>query len=353
MVGEDGSFKCEARMPTTTHLRELGTRVLPGGAPLLRTPVQAVIASVFGRPPFDPTRAPGDPGLHGPDSATWQVIGEPAAIVGGVRGLMVQLLHPLAMAGVADHSAFEADPLGRLQRTSAYVVTSSFGCLDEALEVAGVVRARHGPVRGRAPDGRPYHADDPDLLAWVSMALTESFLAADATYAPVPVAGRRADAFVREQSRIAALLDPRVDLDALGRDPASRQALREGTMPLPMIEEGRLPGSVTELRAGMAAHEAQLEINEQGRMAIAFLERPPLDRATAAAYRPILEGARATIPADRRRRCGWPTDPRRDRVARAAAFALVGALRLGGGPLESRRRAQARAAMVPRDAAAA
>lgn len=340
-------------MSAARSLLGLAATALPNGAPVLRTHVQAAVASVFGRPPFDPTRAPGDPGLHGPGSATWQVIGEPAAIVGGVRGLLVQLLHPLAMAGVDDHSAFEDDAIGRLQRTSAYVVTTSFGCLDEVLEVAGVVRRRHTSVHGQAPDGRPYRAGDPDLLAWVSVALTESFLAADAAYAPTPVEGTRADAFILEQSRIAALLDPRVDLEQLTHDRGSRQALREGSLPLPMVEEGRLPRNVAELRATVAAYEPQLAINEQGRAAIAFLEHPPLEGPAAAAYRPILEGALATIPAERRGRCGWPTDTRRDRVARAAAYALVGALRLGGGPLESRGLALARAAMHPSDTAAA
>lgn len=320
-----------------------GARALPHGPPLVRRGVRAGIASVFGRPPFDPERAPGDPGLHGPGSATWQVIGEPAAIVGGVRGLLVQLLHPLAMAGVADHSAFERDPLGRLQRTSAYVATTAFGCLDEVLEVAAVVRRRHAPVRGRAPDGRAYRAEDPHLLAWVSLALTESFLATDAAYSPAPVTGVRADAFVLEQSRIAALLDPRVDLEELGRDPDARRALREGSLPLPMIEEGRLPRTVAGLHAAVAAYEPELELTEQGHTAIGFLERPPLGAVTAAAYRPVLQGALATLPTARRRRCGWPTDPRRDRAARAAARLLVGTLRLGGGPLESRDLAHRRA----------
>jgi hypothetical protein len=309
--------------------------VVPDGLPGLRTAIRDGMAEVFGPVPFDPERDVGDPGLHGPGSATWRVIGEPAAILGGVRGLLVQLLHPLAMAGVADHSAFERDAIGRLRRTSAYVTTTAFGSLDEALDAVRMVRRRHVPVRGHAPDGRAYRAEDPALLAWVSVALTESFLTTDAVYAPQPCSRRQADAFVLEQSRIAALLDPRVDLDALAVDPAARDALRAGTLPLPMIEEGVVPRSREELRRHVAAFEPQLGLTDQGRHAISFLEDPPLDGLAARVYPWVLAGALATIPAARRARCGWQVDPRRDRLALARGHTLMGALRMGGGPLES------------------
>jgi uncharacterized protein (DUF2236 family) len=316
-------------------VRAAAARVVPDGTPGLRPVVRTAMAEIFGPVPFDPTRDVGDPGLHGPGSATWRVIGEPAAILGGVRGLLVQLLHPLAMAGVADHSAFESDALGRLRRTSAYVTTTAFGSLDETLAAVRVVRRRHVPVRGDAPDGRPYRAEDPGLLAWVSIALTESFLATDAAYAPVPCSRREADAFVLEQSRIAALLDPRVDLDRLADDPASRRALRAGTLALPMVEEGVVPRDVAELRAHMAAAESGLGLNDQGRRAISFLESPPLDGVAARVYPTVLAASLATIPESRRRQCGWPVEARRDRLARARGHALLGLLRLGGGRLES------------------
>jgi uncharacterized protein (DUF2236 family) len=310
-------------------------RAVPDGVPGLRPRVRSAMAEVFGPVPFDPTRDPGDPGLHGRGSATWRIIGEPAAILGGVRGLLVQLLHPLAMAGVADHSAFERDALGRLRRTSAYVTTTAFGSLDETLAAVRTVRRRHVPVRGHAPDGRAYRAEDPGLLAWVSIALTESFLATDAAYAPVPCSRAEADAFVLQQSRIAALLDPRVDLEALAADPSARAALREGTLPLPMVEEGVVPRDTRELEAHMAAAEADLGLNDQGRRAISFLEGPPLDGIAARVYPTVLAASLATIPAERRRQCGWPVDERRDRNARVRGHTLLGLLRLGGGRLES------------------
>lgn len=326
---------------TRTAVR-LGAWAAPNGVPVLRRLVGAGLGGVFGDVPYDAERSPGDPGLHGPGSATWRVIGDPAAIVGGVRGLLVQLLHPLAMAGVADHSAFERDPIGRLRRTAGYVTVTAFGSLDEVLDAVTQVRRRHVPVRGRVADGRSYRADDPALLAWVQIALTESFLATDAAYAARPVRGAAADEFVREQSRIAALLDPGVDLEAIAADPAARAALREGTLPLPMVEDGTLPTSVGGLRARMAEFEPELELTEQGREAMTFLQRPPVEPGLAVAYRPVFEGALATVPRARRRKMGWRANPLRDRAARATTFGLVNGLRLSTGRAGSLTVAEAR-----------
>jgi uncharacterized protein (DUF2236 family) len=261
------------------------------GIPGVRKAVRRTLTRLFGPPPFDPTRDPGDPGLTGPGSASWQVIGEPAAIAGGLRALLVQVAHPLAMAGVADHSAFREDPLGRLQRTSAYVTTTTFGSTHEALVVSQRVRAVHPRVQGVAPDGRPYRADDPRLLTWVSIALTSSFLAADQLWSPDPVHGARADAFVAEQSRIGALLDPRVDLRAILGDPAAQEELREGRVPLPMIDDGSLPTSVAALGEVLASFADELGVNHQGRDALRFLRKPPIPRAARGGYRALLAGA--------------------------------------------------------------
>jgi hypothetical protein len=197
------------------------------GLPVIRDAVRRVLTRMFGPPPFDPDRDPGDPGLTGPDSPSWRVIGEPAAIAGGIRGLLTQVSHPLAMAGVYDHSAFREDPLGRLQRTSAYVTTSAFGSTAEAIAIAGRVRAVHPRVVGTAPDGRPYRADDPRLLVWVSIALTSSFLATHRLWSPDVLTPAEEDRFVAEQSRIGALLDPEVDLRML-RDPESARRSARG-----------------------------------------------------------------------------------------------------------------------------
>lgn len=311
------------------------------GLPLARTAVRRVLARLFGAPPFDPDADPGDPGLTGPDSSSWAVIGEPAAIAGGVRGLLVQLAHPLAMAGVHDHSAFREDPLGRLQRTSAYVTTTTFGSTREALLVSRRVRAVHPRVHGVAPDGRRYSADDPHLLTWVSIALTSSFLAAHRRWAPYRV---DEDAFVSQQSHLAALLDPRVDLDGLLADPTAQAELRAGRVHLPMIADGTLPASAADLDAVLADYHGELGINHQGREALAFLTRPPIPLAARGGYRSLLAGAMGSLSPQLQAalQLGW--SPLRAQVATAQAGVTLSAMRTAVGTSPSRRAAAARAA---------
>src|SRR5660398_202713 len=112
--------------------------------------------------------------------------------VGGIRALLLQALHPLAMAGVAGHSGFKGDPWGRLQRTSEYIAVTTFGRIDDAERVIARIRGIHRRVNGTAPDGRPYAASDPHLLKWVHIAEIESFLTAYQTFNPVSYTHLRA-----------------------------------------------------------------------------------------------------------------------------------------------------------------
>ena len=112
------------------------------------------------------------------DAAIRTVHGDAAMFVGGLRALVLQALHPLAMAGVAGHSGYRGDPWGRLQRTSRFLAATTFGPADVAERTVARVRAVHRTVRGTAPDGRPYRADDPHLLRWVHVAEVDSFLRA-------------------------------------------------------------------------------------------------------------------------------------------------------------------------------
>ena len=119
----------------------------------------------------DFTQPEGDPGWFGPASASWIVHADfVAMLTGGVRALLLQCLHPLALAGVWDHSSFRADLQGRLQRTALFVASTTYG--STALADAAVQRVRgiHARVQGQAPDGRAYHANDPALLSWVHVA---------------------------------------------------------------------------------------------------------------------------------------------------------------------------------------
>ncbi len=96
---------------------------------------------------------PGDPGLFGPGSMTWPVVGDAAVFVGGIRALLVQAAHPEVAAGVAEHSRYRQDPLGRLTRTAAYVTATSFGAMPEVEQAVAVVRRRHRPVSGHSHRG--------------------------------------------------------------------------------------------------------------------------------------------------------------------------------------------------------
>src|SRR5437763_2391703 len=109
-----------------------------------------------------------DHGLFGPESVTWRVVGHQSSIVGGLRSLIIQSLHPLAMAGVAEFSDYRSRPLRRLQRTSRYVATTTFGTTEQAHEAAALVRRVHKRVRGVDPvTGREFSADDPHTQVWV------------------------------------------------------------------------------------------------------------------------------------------------------------------------------------------
>src|SRR6266567_9159410 len=120
---------------------------------------------------------PADDGFFGPASVTWRISADLAGPVAGLRALLMQALHPLAMAGVDQHSDWRADPVGRLTATSAYVSTISFGERAAAEQAAARVRRIHEHVRGvDAVTGRPYAAGDPALLLWVHVALVESGL---------------------------------------------------------------------------------------------------------------------------------------------------------------------------------
>lgn len=152
----------------------------------------------------------GDPGLFGPQSISWQVHGDfPSMLVGGISALMLQLLHPLALAGVWDHSNFRQDLLGRLRRTSQFISGTTFGSTRDAEWLIDKVRTIHLKVVGTAADGRPYAASDPDLLTWVHVAEVSSFLAAHLRYRNPDLSRSAQDAYYNEIALIAERLGAR------------------------------------------------------------------------------------------------------------------------------------------------
>lgn len=150
---------------------------------------------------------PGDPGLFGPASPVWRVHADfPSMMVGGISALLLQTLHPLAMAGVAQHSDYRRDPLGRLQRTGAFIATTTYGGTAMAHRAVAMVRRIHNRVRGVAADGRPYSANDPELLTWVHAAEIGSFLRGYQRYSPQPLSAPECNRYVRDISVVAELL---------------------------------------------------------------------------------------------------------------------------------------------------
>jgi uncharacterized protein (DUF2236 family) len=155
----------------------------------------------------DYARPLGDPGLVGPDSMAWKVHADlPGMLIGGFAALMFQTLHPLAMAGVAAHSRFREDPLGRLQRTARFVAGTTFGAMPFVEELIGEVVTVHERVHGIAPDGRPYSAADPALLTFVHVTEVSSFLAGFQRYSPRPLLRVEKDQYFYEVAEIARRL---------------------------------------------------------------------------------------------------------------------------------------------------
>ena len=161
-------------------------------------------------------------GLFGPQSMVWRVHGDVATMmVGGVAALLLQMLHPAVLAGVWDHSSFRGDMLGRLRRTARFIAVTSYGSREDAEAVIAKVRDVHTRVRGILPDGTPYAADDPRLLAWVHVTEAVSFLDAWRRYAEPGMSLRDQDRYFAEFARIAEALGA----DSIPRSRAEADAL--------------------------------------------------------------------------------------------------------------------------------
>lgn len=212
---------------------------------------------------------PQDPPWCPPGGASWVVHGDPAAMIGGFLSLWIQSLHPLALAGVMDHSTFEEDPLGRLQRTGSFVTATTFCPGSRSAELCARVRTAHGYVTGTAPDGRPYRAGDPRLLDWVHCALLLAIGRCWLLYGTGADPGLLDD-YVAEQARVPRELgDP---------DP---------------------PTSWAGLLARVDEHRADLVADDRSRHLRDWLARPPVHGPMVAArplYRMVHAAAVAAAP---------------------------------------------------------
>ncbi|MGW5722082.1 oxygenase MpaB family protein [Amycolatopsis sp. NPDC003865] len=226
--------------------------------------------------------------------------GDTAMFVGGLRALLLQSLHPLAMAAVAAHSGYRGDPWGRLQRTSTFLATTTFGTAADAGRAVSAVRAVHRRVRGIAPDGRPYRADDPHLLAWVHIAEVDSFLRAHQLYGAHPLDDAGRDSYVAETAVIAR---------ALG-------------VPNP-------PTTMAALEEELATYRPELRGTRDARQAAHFLLiTPPIPWPARLPYSALAASAVATLPPWARPELRLPHLPAAEAtVVRVAGKALVKALR--------------------------
>ena len=244
-------------------------------------------------------------GAEGPrwfdeDAAIRRVHGDASMFVGGIRALLMQSLHPLAMAGVMDHSGFEGDPWGRLQRTSYFLAVTTFGTAADADKMVAAVRAVHERVVGTAPDGRAYAASDPNLLRWVHVAEIDSFLASHQRYGKHPLDADGRDAYVADTARVA---------EALGvTDP---------------------PRSEAELRQQLSDYRPELEGTPAARQTARFLLlRPPLPLPARVPYAGLAAAAVGLMPVWARRQLLLPYLPVTERLlVRTTGAALTRTIR--------------------------
>ena len=257
-----------------------------------------------------------DLGLFGPGSVSWRLHAEPILLLAGLRALYLQALHPRAVAGVVQNSAYQKDPWGRLERTGTYVATTVYGTAEQAREAGRRVRAIH--ARLRAVDrrtGETFRLDEPDLLRWVHVTEVESFLTV-AVRAGVAVSPAEAYRYYSEQRAAAELV---------GLDPST------------------VPGTAADVARYYRAIRPELTLTTEGIEAARFLTNPPMPRRlrTGPLRLVYLSGATlavALLPPWARRLYGLPGLPTTDMSAAVSVRALRTAAsllprRLSQGPI--------------------
>jgi uncharacterized protein (DUF2236 family) len=259
---------------------------------------------------------PADDGLFGPASVAWRVSADLASPVAGLRSLLMQALHPLAMAGVDQHSGWRRDPVGRLAATSAYLATVTFGERAVAEQAAARVRRIHEHVRGTdAVTGRRYAAGDPALLLWVHAALVQSSLAAGRAFG-TPLSAEDSDRYVAEMMVAAELVG---------------------------VPRSLVPASVAELERYVASVRPGLSCTPAARQSMAYLLNPPgLDEEIAEFWQDVRDAAIAVLPEWARQMYGYSTPPPLTPGRRAEirqSLGVLDAMSLGQpGVLEARQR---------------
>ncbi|WP_446664083.1 oxygenase MpaB family protein [Flexivirga sp. B27] len=228
----------------------------------------------------------------GPDDPIWRVHLDAAMFVGGIRALLLQALHPLAMAGVEDFSNYRDDPWGRLQGTSNFVSTTTFGTIPDAEQLLARVRSIHRRVHGTF-EGVPYRADDPHLLAWVHAAEADSFLTCFRAFGGGTLTDTEADTYVAQI----------------------------GSVSMRLGFEGA-PTSVAGLEQTLESFRPELRGTASARSALHFITwKPPLPVSARPAYLSLVAGAVGTLPSYARQMLGIRTPPGAPALLRGAGIA--------------------------------
>lgn len=222
---------------------------------------------------------PGAAGWFTPERPIWTVHGSVTTFLGGIRALLLQTLHPLALAGVRDHSTYRDDPFGRLQRTGAFIAATTYGSEDLALKTVRAVTRLHDRVVGVSSDGRRYAASDPRLLLWVHVTLTDSMLTAYQRF------GR----------------DGEVDADGYVADMAV--VGRAMGVPVP-------PSDAASLQAALQGFGPELSAGPQAQQMLGFILHPGLEPRLRPGYAVLATAARNSLNDEHLALLGLPR-PRR------------------------------------------
>lgn len=260
-----------------------------------------------GVPPWMNLVAEGETGgLFLPSDAPWVVHGDVATLVGGIRALLMQALHPGSLTGVEQHSRYEQDPLGRLAGTTRWLTILTFGSHEAIAKESGRVNRMHDHVKGEYTTGqgetKPYKAADPDLLLWVHIAFTDSFLTTHELYGEEEIPGGP-DAYVAQWSRAVIPL-------GLEKAPMSRAEMKQEIQRFK--DEGLLASSETTKRV------------------VEFIRKPPLSKTAMVAYSRMFDGAVASIPTEFQEMLGLRSKPMR--IAGPVTRGMLRSLRLALGP---------------------
>lgn len=269
-------------------------------APLRARLGEALFLRVAG--PDGPAKRERIHGTPGPrwfdaDSEIARVHGDASMFVGGMRALMLQSLHPVAMTAVGEHSGYRGDMWGRLARTSSFLAVTTFGTVPDAERAIATVRRIHRSITGTMPDGTPYRADDPHLLMWVHVAEVDSFLTAHQVYGARPLDQAGRDAYVAQTALVAGKL---------------------GVIDPPTTE--------AELADVLAAYRFELRATDFAREAVGFLLlKPPLPLPARAPYGVLAAAAVGLMPRWTRRPLRLPSLP----ISERTVVRVLGALATG------------------------